>query len=68
MSDCLTPGAVFHTHIHDRPRPKAREISILVDLPTSVPAISEAQAVALDGRIHDALEQALAPLFVEAGG
>lgn len=58
MSPCLTPGTWFHTRVGDR------EVSIRIDLPAGAKDLT--QDLALEGRLHDAVERALAPLFAEA--
>jgi hypothetical protein len=56
-TNCATPGAIFSTHI------QPQTIEIVIDLPNSLD-LTEAQAIQLEGTIHNALELALAPLFV----
>ena len=56
-TDCSTPGAIFSTHID----PKT--IVLEVDLPFTL-VLTEAQAVQLERNLHNAVELALAPLFI----
>ena len=54
--DCLTPGAVYATHIG------TAGLSVTVDYGRELP-IGEDEAAALDSALHDALETELAPHF-----
>lgn len=54
---CSTPGAIFETHI----RPDSIEIVIL--MPNDID-LNEVDAIHLEKTIHNAIELALAPIFV----
>lgn len=54
---CQTSGAQFHIGIGPR------AVSASVDLPFDL-NLTEMQAATLDANVHNALEMALAPLFV----
>lgn len=56
---CRTPGARYQTVIGES------GVTVHVDLPASV-AITMGDATRLEQSIHDALEDALAPLFEAA--
>lgn len=58
MTPCTTPGAHFDTHI------TPTTIELLVGLPFVLSLTGE-EAATLEYTIHNAMELALAPLFVQ---
>lgn len=59
-TDCATPGAIFTIHIG------TRRVSIDVALPMDA-ALTLTEAVQLERNLHNAVELALAPLFLREG-
>lgn len=53
---CATPGAIYHIQIH------SKEIGCRVALPITL-NLNERQAIQLENRIHDAMEQILKEYF-----
>jgi hypothetical protein len=60
-TSCQTSGAIFHTTIG------RRQVACIVDLPADLD-LTALQAETLEGSIHNAVELALAPWFIETGG
>ena len=54
--ECLTPGAVYHIEI------KPKQVGVNVRLPISL-SIGRTEAKEMENKIHDALEEILAPFF-----
>jgi hypothetical protein len=59
VGKCQTPGAVFHISIHER------RVGCDVALPMRL-ELSEDEAVKLEDKIHDAMEEVLKEYFDES--
>ena len=59
VAACKTPGAFYNISIQN---PK-QTISVMVELPNSLPRLSAKAALALEEKLHRAVETSLAPLF-----
>lgn len=61
---CKTPDAVYEISV----RNPLQTVSVVVTLPPSAKRMNESEAVALEERLHNAVERALAPLFTPTKG
>lgn len=55
---CSTPGAIYSIHINPT------SVEVKVNLPMC-PNLTEAQASQLEDTIHNAMEMALTPIFIQ---
>ena len=59
ISECQTPGAIYHIHIHDK------SVGCEVDLPMRL-NLNEQEAQCLEDKIHTSIEEVLKEYFSES--